>query len=278
MACTQPQTGLHGFGALAVLVSLLACGIEAEQVYEVEGVVHAVDAEARQVRIAHEDIPGFMPGMTMVFDVADPALLQGLEPGHPIRFELKRRGASLRITGIAVLGPATLPPGVSSQRPPGLVEAPDFELTDHRGQRFSLTQLRGKAVLLDFIFTRCAGPCPLLTRAHAEVQRALGDGVRERTHFVSVSLDPEYDTPERLAAYGRKLGCDLETWSFLTGSAEEVQSVIDAYHIGTVRQPDGSLDHQVPTLLIDPHGQIAQRYLGLEHPPAQIVENLQGLL
>jgi protein SCO1/2 len=262
-----------------LIATFLACGVPQTETYEVTGVVQKVDATHQQLKIAHDDIPGFMPAMTMNFDVADAALIEGIEPGYAVRFDLERSATTLRITSIEVTKASVDAHLVASGAPePEIDLAPDFMLTDHRGEPFTFSDLRGKAVLLAFIYTRCPGPCPILTAAHVDLQRRLGAEIAGRTHFVSVSLDPEYDTSERLAEYGKSHGADLEGWTFLTGTPDEVQKVVDAYHIGTIRQPDGSIGHQVVTFLIDPQGQVSRRYLGLEHPPRKILEDLEETL
>ncbi|MCZ6714085.1 MAG: redoxin domain-containing protein [Deltaproteobacteria bacterium] len=262
----------------ACVLLLIACGLEAEDTYGVTGIVHEVDAAHLQLQIEHDDIAGFMPAMTMNFDVASKELMQGIEPGMHVKFELERSATSLRITAIEVLhehGRASVSAG-PEQFP--LDVAPDFELIDHRGNRFSLSDLRGSAVLLDFVFTRCKGPCPILTAAHAELQLRLPPAIARRTHLVSVSIDPIYDTPKRLRAYGEARGANLERWSFLTGSTEAVQKVLTDYHIGTTREQNGTLAHVVVTFLIDPEGRIARRYIGLEHPPEKILADLEEIL
>ena len=155
--------------------------------------------------------------------------------------------------------------------------APDFALTDHDGEPRGLSELRGRAVVLDFIFTRCPGPCPILTSTHVTLQRQLPAELADRTHFVSVTLDPEYDTPERMRAYAEERGADLERWWFLTGEPDRIAEVVRLYHVGATRRADGELDHLVVTYLITPDGLIAERYLGSEIPPEAILADLEAL-
>ena len=132
-------------------------------------------------------------------------------------------------------------------------------------------------MLLDFIFTSCPGPCPILTSSHVTLQRSLPPELRARTRFVSISLDPVRDTPMALRSYAQKRGADLTGWSFLTGDPETVARVVQAYGVGTLRSPDGQLDHLVATFLIDPEGRIAQRFIGLEHEPEELLRALESL-
>ncbi len=262
-------------------LALLACGLRGTETYQVTGVVQSVDLESGQIRIAHDDIAGFMPAMTMNFDVVRSDLLVVAAAGDRVRFELERNATLLRITKIENLGPsgrALSGEGVGVVGAPLDELAPEFTLTDQEGQPLSLADLRGEAVLLDFIFTRCAGPCPILTSAHVSLQRALPAEVAQGTRFLSVSLDPEYDTPARLKAYAEQRGADLARWSFLTGDPEQVREILRDYHVGTIVQPDGTLDHLVITFLIAPDGRIARRYLGLQQPEDAIVADLREVL
>jgi protein SCO1/2 len=269
----RPEIGL----VLGLAALLFACRVSPQEVYEVTGEVRGVDAAQRQVKIAHEEIPGFMPAMTMSFDVASTELLEGVTVGAQVRFSLERRGTRLRITALEVLTPGAA--GESGRIAPDPPEdAFDFRLVDQRGEPLSLSDLRGRAVLLDFVFTRCPGPCPILTTAHVGLQRSLPARIAERTHFVSISVDPAHDTPDRLREYAEARGADLSTWSFLTGEVPDVEEVLRRYHLGTIRQPDGTIDHVVATFLIDPEGRIVQRYLGLEHAATQILGDIEEVL
>jgi protein SCO1/2 len=128
----------------------------------------------------------------------------------------------------------------------------------------SLSDLRGRAVLVDFVYTTCTGPCPILTSRQVEIQRALPADVRERVHFVSITLDPAHDTPEVLASYARARGADLSGWSFLTGPEPDVAEVVRRFGVGSLRAPDGTIEHTVATFLVDGQGTIAKRWLGLQ--------------
>ena len=158
--------------------------------------------------------------------------------------------------------------------------APGFELIDQHGQPLALAELRGHPVVLDFVFTRCAGPCPILTGLLADVREALPAEQRARVRFVSITLDPEYDTPERLRDYARARRLDTRGWSFLTGPRDEVDGVVRAYGVGSTPAADGSaqLEHTLVTFLIDAEGRIAKRYLGLRFEPETIREDLAALL
>lgn len=269
--------GMKGSLAAVILgMALASCGPQTET-YDAAGTVRRIDAGARQITVAHEEIRGFMPAMTMNFDVAAPELLAGVEPGAHVHFHLRRSATELRITALTVTAPPDA--GFAAPEVVPLPEiAPDFELTDHEGNAFALSKLRGRAVLLDFIFTTCPGPCPMQTAAHVRLWKRLPEAVRARTHFVSVSIDPQADTPARLRDYGQARGVDFASWTFCTGSAESVQKVLDAYSIGKTRAPDGELIHTLVTFLIDPDGKLIRTYLGLSTPDTEVIADLERAL
>ena len=268
-------------GALAALLLCLlssACG-DGSQRYPARGVVRDVLLADHQVVIEHEEIEGLMPAMTMSFDVPDHDLLGRLSAGQAIDFTVEVSGEKYRVVEATVKGEAggAGSSGAFSELAEARDPAPDFELTDQNGARLSLADLRGKLVLLDFIFTSCPGPCPILTSSHVTLQRSLPPELRARTRFVSISLDPVRDTPMALRSYAQKRGADLTGWSFLTGDPETVARVVQAYGVGTLRSPDGQLEHLVATFLIDPEGRIAQRFIGLEHEPGELLRALESL-
>jgi len=156
--------------------------------------------------------------------------------------------------------------------------APDFALVDQDARPVSLTALRGKVVLLDFVFTSCPGPCPILTGILRDVREGLSPADRARVQLVSITLDPERDTPEVLREYASQRKIDPQGWSFVTGPIADVDAVARAYGVGSVRAPSGEIDHTVATFLIDGEGRIARRYLGTTHEPAAIRADVVELL
>lgn len=255
--------------AALLLLLASACG---PRVHEGVGTVIDVQPALGQVMLAHEDIPGLMPAMTMNFDVTDPALLSAIAAGDRVRFGLDVDGSKYRIASFEVLerGSADAAKSGSSTGLGAVVPeqdvAPAFALTDQDGGALSLESLRGQVVLLDFIYTHCPGPCPILTSARVELQKKLPDAMRPRVRFVSISLDPARDTPEALRGYALARGADLSGWSFLTGPPETVEGVLQSYGVGTVPSTNGEIEHVLVSFLIDPDGRITKRYFGLDHP------------
>ena len=265
------------YGLCLVLALLAAC--QRAHVYDGHGKVVEVQRENGQVIIEHQDIPGLMPAMTMNFDVPDPALLARLAPGQVIDFKLEFTGQAYRVIDAKILESGA-PQGASpvfGRGPADREPAPPFRLTDQDGNPLALEDLRGKLVLLDFIYTHCPGPCPILTGVHADLQRALDPATRARMHFVSISLDPVRDTPAALREYAAKRGAETSDWSFLTGPPDEIAKVLSAYGVGSQREPEGTIAHLVITFLIDADGRIVRRYMGLEHDVAELKGDLEAL-
>ncbi|MGI9432041.1 MAG: SCO family protein [Myxococcota bacterium] len=268
----------HFFGPLWGLVLLIsvACGARAD-LHDAVGVVQEIDLESQQIVIEHDDIPGLMPAMVMSFDVGDPALLEQLEPGQRIRFRLQHGEKSFRILSAVTIGEGE----AHRSRIANLLEAaepaPDFALTDQAGAERTLASLRGKTVLLDFVYTSCPGPCPILTGTHVQVQKQVATELAGRVWFVSISLDPARDTPTALRQYAKARGADLLNWSFLTGDAETISGVLEDYGVGAVPGKDFEIDHLVVTFLIDGEGRIVERYLGLEHDAETLAQDLAAV-
>lgn len=274
----------RGAALLAIGLFALGCSSDAgESGYEAGGVVRGVRPEEGQITIEHGEIEGLMPAMTMSFDVAAPALLEGLTPGEYVEFHLVRTERGFVIDAISRPGGADGRAGLSGGGTKDTLldvetPAPDFALVDQHGEPVTLASLRGRPVLLDFVFTRCPGPCPVQTGIHRDVREGLDPSARARVHSVSVTLDPAYDTPEVLREYARARRLDTEGWSFVTGPVEEVEAVVAAYGVGSIRQPDGDIVHTLVTFLIDAEGNIAKRYLGVQHDPADIRADVESLL
>jgi protein SCO1/2 len=271
--------------ALLLVLTTLACDVaqQSQRARRVQGVgvVESVDVPLKQVVIDHEEMPGVMPAMSMSFDVGDPRLLDTLAPGQKIAFTLELRSKSLRIVDARVLSeggeagrsgggqPAGFASAVGEREP-----APDFALVDQDGRSVSLASLRGRVLLLDFVYTNCPGPCPILTSTHVAVQRALPRELAAKVHFVSISLDPVRDTPEAMRAYATARGADLASWSFLGGEPDAVADVLERYGVGAKPGPNGEVDHLVITYLIDADGRVARRFAGLEHGKDTLVAAL----
>lgn len=134
--------------------------------------------------------------------------------------------------------------------------APSFELIDSHRESVSGASFKGKIVVVSFIYTTCTGTCPLTTLKLNEVRKALQTEKLwgSKVEFVSISLDPERDTPETLAKHARAKGIDTQHWRFLTGDPERVRKVIKAWDMWAKTDQNGVIDHPSRIFLIDAEG------------------------
>jgi protein SCO1/2 len=166
----------------------------------------------------------------------------------------------------------------SDPRLPVIGPAPPFTLTSQDGKRVALADLRGKVVALTFIYTACPDICPMLTQKMVDVQDELGPKFGVKIAFVSVSLDPERDTPEVLKDYAQFWGAKPDGWSFVTGSVEAVRDVTRRYGVFFAKKEDGSVEHSQLTTLVDADGQVRVQYLGARFDPEEFRRDLLSLV
>src|SRR5262249_38581486 len=152
-------------------------------------------------------------------------------------------------------------------RLPVVGPAPEFVLLDQDGFRFTPAELRGKVSVVTFIYATCTDTCPLLTAKMASLQKPLGADFGSRVRFVSITVDPEIDTPAVLRNYAKAHGANLVGWSFLTGTRAEIDDVVRSFGAYARRTDRGSVDHLFLTSLIDRQGRIRVQYLGYRFKP-----------
>jgi protein SCO1/2 len=246
--------------------------------YDARGVVEDVDREGAQVLIEHEDVPGLMPAMTMSFIVPDAAVLEALERGQVIEFALRFTGRSYEVESFEVVGEASPEDGwrrlgdaLVRTRP-----APAFDLIDQSGAQVRSEDLADRVWVVDFIYTECPGPCPIQTARHVALQRRVPEALRDRVRFLSFSLDPEVDRPEKLRAYAEARGADLSSWSFLTGDRDVMAELVRAWGVGSVRKEDGTVDHTLITFLVK-DGRVYERYPMRPGVEEKLLEDLVAL-
>jgi protein SCO1 len=191
-----------------------------------------------------------------------------------VTFGLIALGAAALALGLAVLRARQAP------ELPVLGELPDFELTESRGQKVGLSDLRGRAVVASFIFTRCGGPCPMITARMAELQKRFAG--REGLRLLSVSVDPAYDTPEVLRTYAERHGAEPERWWFLTGTPEAVARLSrEGFRLAAETQGESPEDiiHSTRLVLLDGEGRIRGYYESEDaEARARLTRDLDGLL
>jgi protein SCO1/2 len=168
---------------------------------------------------------------------------------------------------------------ISETQPlPKIAPAPQFTLTSQDGKQIALAELRGKAVAVTFIFTLCSATCPVLTPMMSLVQDRLGPDFGTNVAFVSITIDPERDTPEMLKLYAQMYSADVVGWSFLTGEAAVIQDLTRRYGVFASKTADGDIEHSFLTSVIDRHGIIRVQYLGVRFDPEELRRDLLSLL
>jgi protein SCO1/2 len=263
---------------VAALLLSSACARSRE--YELRGQVLAVDPARQELTIKHEDIKGFMPGMTMPFKVRDAKLLEGRTPGDLVTATLVVRDSDAYLSQVRVTGKAPLseapPPRPADVLDTGDV-VPEMTFVDEGGHARGLNEWRGRTLAVTFIYTRCPLPdfCPRLDRNFAEAQRAIaGDAkLRERAHLLSVSFDPEYDTPAVLAEHAKRVGADPATWNFVTGSRAAIDGFAGRFGVSVIRDDKDmqQIVHNLRTVVVAGNGRIVQTFNGNDWSPAELV-------
>lgn len=171
----------------------------------------------------------------------------------PIRFRIYLSVAAIVVLGI--IGFRRFAGGDSTSlaepgKPEIAIPLPSFSLTDQDARSFTLEEMRGHVTIVDFFFTKCPSICPRLTRNMAAIATAAKDDAGIR--FVSISVDPENDTPRALRAYGVQYGADFARWSFLTGDQKVIEeTVLRGFKVAYAKEPGGSIAHAERFVLVD---------------------------
>jgi protein SCO1/2 len=260
--------------------------------YEMRGTVVSFDKAQEQVVISHEEIPGLMEAMTMPYTLRDPTAYDVMKAGDKIQATLVVDGGRSWIENPIIthaeLDPALSPAPSSSSQPrepqPG-DEMPDAALTNQDGKKIRLSQYRGRALAVTFIYTRCPLPdfCTLMSNNFAKIDRALSQDpdLAKKAHLLSVSIDPQFDTPKVLRSYGaahteRYDDEKFERWELASGDAEEVRRLTNFF--GLVYAPDGEqIVHSLRTAVITPDGKLYKIYRGNEWKPEELLNDFRAL-
>lgn len=273
---------VRGILACAALLGGVGCGGEKEQVFTVRGVIRGPFASGT-IRVQHEEIPGYMPAMTMPFHVEERDV-RGLVPGDQVEFEF-RVGENSRAAKFRRIGRAPSDPGAGAAaaavRPPMTRlragdRVPDFALVDQDGQPLSGADLEGRLTVISFIFTRCPVPefCPLIMRKLKAVQdRSGASPPAGQPRILAVSIDPAHDRPAVLRAHGEAAGADFSRWRFATGETAEVDKLTRLFAV-RVEPNAGTLDHTLATALIGPDRRVVEIWRGNAWKPEEVLARI----
>lgn len=254
------------------------------QTFAVRGILRGIDFAGRAVTVEHEEIPNYMPAMTMPFDVKTMAEVEPLRAGDAIAFTMIVTDKSAWIEGVKKIAESEVKLPARKQPEAGAAanierlkegdRLPDFQLIDSQGRPITRETFAGKPLLLTFIFTRCPIPnfCPLMTNNFRQVQQALSGATGAAdVQLLSISFDSEFDTPEVLAQYAARHTKDIDQWRFATGTAAETKRLTQAFSV-TVQPEGGTIAHGLATALVGADGIIRNIWRGNGWTPAEVVE------
>jgi protein SCO1/2 len=154
----------------------------------------------------------------------------------------------------------------------------DTKLVDQNGNTVELSSLKGKPLVVDFIYTSCPGPCLMETAKFANVALRLGSDLGSKVTLVSITVDPEHDGPKQLLDYSRQQGADEKGWYFLTGGPGDIDQALAGFKLSREIEPDGSVGHLVNMMLIGPDGRLVREYNGQIVKAQDIVDDVKKTL
>jgi protein SCO1/2 len=273
---------------LLIVTNALSCRrqVSNEKRFDLKGKVLAVEPDKHLVTIAHEDIKDYMPGMTMPFTDPDDSDFQFLAAGDEIAAILVVDGAHSWLENVQITKESADPSATT-----GIVEAkegdevPDYGLVNQDGKDIRIHNYRGKALILTFIYTRCPLPeyCTLMSNNFATIDRELQQQPETygKNHLLSISIDPDYDTPKVLRSYGaahteRYSDETFSHWEFATGTKDQIKGIAQYFGLRYFEEND-QITHGLRTVIIAPDGKVFKVYRGNDWKPAEVVQELQTL-
>jgi protein SCO1/2 len=255
--------------------------------FPIEGRVVAADAATHTLTLDHHEVPGYMKAMTMGFSVRDAWVFNVVHPGDTVQATLVV-GDDAYLENISVTesrGAADLSSTSPVHLPQKGETAPDFRFINQEGRPIHLAQFRGEPLLVTFIYSRCPLPdyCIRMSNNFAEVARTLqhsNPAAFAKLQMLSITLDPEFDDPKVLRAYGKNYAAtvdpNLKHWSFATASPAEIRKAAEYFGLSYEKQ-SGQVIHNLRTALLDANGTISELYLGNQWKPADVAAQLQEL-
>lgn len=258
-----------------------------DNIFETRGVVRSVPEGGRTLVVRHEEIPGYMPKMTMELNVRNTNELRGLERHDEITFHLVATADTHWIENIKRVGrvaPDDAPAALIQTNAP-LAELgpgdllPDYELLSEDGRTIRFSDFRGRAVAFTFIFTRCPLPdyCPRMGNNFAAARQLALQTPNAPTNwqFLAISFDPEFDTPARLKNYGNLYRANNpDRWLFAVATSEVLDDLAPRMDLLIARESGGSISHNLRTVVLDSHGRVHRQFDGNQWSPEALAESL----
>jgi protein SCO1/2 len=278
------------FAILLLLVINTSCYKDTsnQKLYDLKGKVLAVERDKHSITVAHGDVKDYMPAMTMPFTLRDDWPFEVLTQGDQITATLVVDGTESWLENIVITQESA---DTSAPGPGGVVEAkdgaevPDYGLVNQDGQPIHLAQYRGKVLLLTFIYTRCPIPeyCTLMSQNFAQIEAELAKQPDhyQKTHLLSISIDPDYDTPAVLRSYGashtgKYTDEKFTHWEFATGTKDQVKGIAQFFGLRYYTDAD-QIVHGLRTVIITPDGKVAKVYRDNAWKPDEVLAELLKL-
>jgi len=260
--------------------------------YPLKGKVVAVDKAKKKATIKHEEIPGYMDAMTMDFPIREDWVWEDLNAGADVFAELvvEADGYWLEKISISALPNANQTPlPVREDIAQVGNEVPDFTLTNQDGKRISTKDFRGKALAITFIYSRCPLPtyCILMSKNFSDLANQLNGNaeLKDKIRLLSISFDPNTDTPAKLREYGqgylgKDVKADFTVWQLATGTDKEVKTVADFFGLRyEIDENDKTqFNHSLRTIVITPDGKVQKVFSGNEWTPNDLLRELQATI
>jgi protein SCO1 len=258
--------------------------------FDFKGKVVSVDKAKKEITVAHDEIKGYMPAMTMPFPLKDEWAFDVLAPGSTVGATLVVDADGYWLEGIVVssAGNDTINSGQADRSPEKAIGQviPTFNLVNQDGKQINPQKYRGKVLLLTFIYTRCPLPkfCELMSTNFAELDKqfAADQKLQDATHLLSITIDPAYDTPKVLRSYGAAYtGKYTEEkfghWEFATGKPDEIKRIAEFFGL-TYFEEKQQITHSLRTAIISPDGKVVKVYDGNDWNPSDVFADVQSIL
>ena len=265
-----------------------------QKTFHMRGKIMATDEPGGHITVAHQAIPGYMEAMTMSYKVAEPGTISELHAGDIITADVVVQydaagPLSPTLKSIVVVAQARPDnvPKVQYHVPAAGDVVPDFHLLNQSGKRIDLGQFHGRVLLMTFIYTRCplADFCPRMSQNFEEIDKALAEDktAYAKTHLLSVSFDPKYDTPAVLRSYGgahtgRFTEEDFKHWDFAAPSLADLAGLEQYFDVGVTQGAENdpsSVMHSLSTVLIGKDGKVLAWYPSNDWVPAELVAKMK---
>ena len=294
------RSALLSIALLSTSLGILGChsspqaaktgaNVSSQKQYSIRGKVVSVDQKDGVIALDTEAIPGVMEAMTMAYTLQNPSVASELHPGDILTAQLQLAAQGAVLSNIVILQQANLNvlPPVQYHVPQIGDAVPDFHFLNQGNREISVKHFRDKVLVLTFIYTRCASSqfCPLMSRnfAHLDQLLAADPGLYAKTHLLSISFDPKYDTPAVLRSYGgaytgRYTKETFQHWDFAAPSPAHLASVLQWFDVAVTTSNGKVVTHSVSTAVIGQDGKIRAWYPTNTWTPQQALKDIQRIV